>query len=126
MINDNPCLSASSINFIKVYILCGAAIGTLDTLISLCMCSCSSIILYGLQGDIVDLVISQVFECLHPTTVVVLTSRPSQEHFSPHVVKSDPFCMLRCLQSSSWCHSPLVPTFLEPPNTIAGEAAASE
>ena len=68
----------------------------------------------------------QVFECLHPATIIILTSRPSQEHFSPHVVKSDPCCMLRCLQSSSWSQSPLVPTFLEPPNTIAGEAAASK
>ena len=70
-------------------------------------------------------ILMQVFECLHPATIIILTSRPSQEHFSPHIVKSDP-CMLRCLQSSSWSHSPLVPTFLEPPNTIAGEAAASK
>ena len=74
----------------------------------------------------ISLNLIQVFECLRPATVVILTSRPSQEHFSPHVVKSDPCCMLRCLQSSSWSQSPLVPTFLEPPNTVAGEAAASK
>ena len=33
---------------------------------------------------------------------------------------------MRCLQTSNWSHAPLVPTFLEPPNTIAGEAAASK
>ena len=68
----------------------------------------------------------QVFECVRPSTVVLFTSCNAQDHFSPNTVKPDPCCMLRSLQTSNWSQPSLVSTFLEPPNTIAGEAAAGK
>ena len=68
----------------------------------------------------------QLFEKFRPSSVLVLTSLPSYNHFTHHAPELSPqSCFLRTITTSSWPH-PLsegaVP--LEPPNTLSGEPAA--
>lgn len=68
----------------------------------------------------------QVFDCGQPNKVVVFVCRSQHEHFSVIGSCGDTAHLMRSLQSSSWPHPPPLGMQLEPPNTLQGEAAASE
>ena len=63
-----------------------------------------------------------ILTALRPEQVLVLQCLPLHEHVDPPASAS---CFLRSLHTSSWRQAPLA-TFLEAPNIIKGEAAASE
>ncbi len=65
----------------------------------------------------------QLFKHLRPSSTLILDSTPFHEHFSPYPDNPDHGSFSRSLQSSNWPHPPTA-AFLEPPNTVKGEAAA--
>ena len=67
----------------------------------------------------------QVFDHIVPEAVVVLHSLSLHKLLLPEVAEDDPLAALHSLQTRSWSHTQLAP-FLNPPNTISDEPAASE